>query len=110
MSYYEHVDRYLSTCIGVRSVITKNKPIEAKTAEVGVMFRAPQELRGAVRKISAWAEMADFRINGKVPLEKDIWAWMAASLYASGESNWPEMLKNASDSFKSISRKTSSSN
>lgn len=91
-------------------MIAKTKPIEAKAAEVGIMFRAPQELRGAVRQISAWAEQVDFRINGKIPLEKDIWAWMAASLYAADESKWPEMLKHASDSFKSISRKPKSSN
>lgn len=88
---------------------TKIKPIP-KQAEVGVMFRAPQEIRGAVRKISAWAEMANFRINGKVPLEKDIWAWMAASLYASGESSWPEMLQKASESFKAISKPPTEAN
>lgn len=75
---------------------------ETKKPEVGVMFRAPQELRGAVRKITAWAEMSNFRINGRVPLEKDIWAWMAASLYVSGESDWPAMLRDGADSFAAI--------
>lgn len=70
-----------------------------KAPEVGVMFRAPQELRGAVRKITAWAEMSNFRINGKVPLEKDVWAWMAAALYIAGEDQWPEMLKTGEESF-----------
>ena len=67
--------------------------------EVGVMFRTPQELRGAVRMITAWAEMSNFRINGKVPLEKDIWAWMAASLYVAGKDKWPDMLRLGSESF-----------
>jgi len=73
-----------------------------KAPEVGVMFRAPQELRGAVRKITAWAEMSNFRINGKVPLEKDVWAWMAASLYGAGEDRWPEMLRIGSESFSKL--------
>lgn len=80
---------------------TKTKP---KVSEVGVMFRAPQEIRGAVRRISAWAEMNNFRINGKVPLEKDIWAWMASSLYAAGEDNWGKMLQGGAESFRSIAK------
>lgn len=78
-------------------MVTKAK--KTKAPEVGVMFRAPQELRGAVRKITAWAEMTNFRINGKVPLEKDVWAWMAAALYGAGEDQWPEMLKTGAESF-----------
>jgi len=79
---------------------------KVKTPEVGIMFRAPQELRGAVRSIAAWAEMSDFRINGKVPLEKDIWAWMAASLYKSGPEKWGELLSSGSEAFKTMKQLT----
>lgn len=81
-----------------------NKQKSPKADEVGVMFRTPQEVRGAVRAISAWAEMSNFRINGKIPIEKDIWAWMAALLYDSGESKWPELLNDASAAFKKVAK------
>lgn len=77
---------------------------KTKKDEVSVMFRTPQEIRGAVRSISAWAEMSDFRINGKIPLEKDVWAWMAALLYESGKEQWPEILANASTAFKKMAK------
>jgi hypothetical protein len=50
--------------------------------------------------------MSDFRINGKVPLEKDIWAWMAASLYKSGPEKWGELLSSGSEAFKTIKQLT----
>lgn len=71
---------------------TKTAKPKAKIDEVGIMFRAPQEIRGAVRAVSAWAEMNNVRINGRTPLEKDIWAWLAASLYNAGPDKWQSIL------------------
>jgi hypothetical protein len=75
------------------------KTAKAKPEEVGVMFKAPHEIRGSIRSISAWAEMNGVRINGKVPAEKDIWAWLAASLYQSGEDSWRDALVSGSKAY-----------
>lgn len=80
---------------------TAKKP-KVKPNEVGIMFRAPQEIRGAIRSVSAWAEMNNVRINGKTPLEKDIWAWLAASLYSSGQENWESILNKAAKSYSEL--------
>lgn len=73
-----------------------------KTPEVGIMFKAPHQIRGAVRSISAWAEMNEVRINGKIPAEKDIWAWLAASLYQSGDKKWEELLNSGAKSYREL--------
>jgi hypothetical protein len=78
------------------------KTAKRKHEEVGVMFKAPHEIRGAIRFVSAWAEMNNVRINGRTPLEKDIWAWIAASFYKSGESSWAEQLSEGHKSFQDM--------
>lgn len=78
------------------------KTPKVKPNEVGVMFRAPQEIRGAIRSVSAWAEMNNVRINGRTPLEKDIWAWLAATLYASGQENWESILAKGAKSYSDL--------
>lgn len=75
------------------------KKSKVKPNEVGVMFRAPQEIRGAIRSVSAWAEMNKVSINGRTPLEKDIWAWLAATLYTSGQENWESILAKGAKSY-----------
>lgn len=78
------------------------KTAKSKPDEVGIMFRAPQAVRGAIRSVSAWAELNNVRIDGKTPHEKDIWAWIAASLYNSGQSNWEAILKQGSEEYKNL--------
>jgi hypothetical protein len=81
------------------------KTAKKKAEEVGVMFKAPQEIRGCIRTISAWAEMNDVRFDGKIPLEKDIWAWIAASLYSTGESGWKDSLEEGRSAFKKMTER-----
>lgn len=66
------------------STMRPRPKLKAKADEVGVMFRATQQVRGSIKSVSAWCEMNDVRIEGKVPIEKDIWAWIAASFYMAG--------------------------
>jgi hypothetical protein len=75
------------------------KAAKARPEEVGVMFKAPHEIRGSIRSVSAWAEMNGVRINGKVPAEKDIWAWLAAALYQSGETTWQKTLESGAKAY-----------
>lgn len=71
---------------------------KAKADEVGVNFRATQQVRGSIKSVSAWCEMNNIRIGGRVPIEKDIWSWIAASFYQSGKENWIELMtKGAND-------------
>lgn len=75
------------------------KTSKQKPVEVGIMFKAPHEIRGAIRSVSAWSEMNGVRINGRIPAEKDIWAWIAAAFYNSGEDHWRESMANGAKAY-----------
>ena len=67
--------------------------------EVSVMFRTSQRIRGAVKHITAWADMEDIRIQGQVPSDRDIYSWMAALLYTQTPDRRTEMLRTGAEAY-----------
>lgn len=73
-----------------------------QTEDRAIMFRAPNQIHGALKKIVGELEMNDFRIDGRVPFERDIMIWLLGELYMEGPEKWGQRLAKASIRYKEM--------
>lgn len=67
-----------------------------------IMFRAPNQIHGALKKMVGELEMNNSRVSGRVPFERDIMTWLVAELYMEGPEKWGSRLAKACEKYKSL--------
>lgn len=82
---------------------SKKKPVEDKDSkDRAIAFRAPKEIHGALKQITGRLEMADIKIDGRTPFERDIMIWLVGELWMDGPDKWAPRLNEAFKRFKQI--------
>lgn len=80
-------------------VKARKKEAEKPPLDRAIAFRAPNQVHGALKKITGQLEMTNTIIDDHIPYERDIITWMIGEMYLDGPDKWPERIKLAHDRY-----------